>query len=214
MTGPIRDKGPFYDQPHQLDSIQIPGAIESNAVNCHFDGIPPAGHIKRENNKPSEPGQSGPNMGRSLSQILIILVVILVLVNIPFNSYRAGLAQLMPSSNSIVIRDGTLLKGSGSTVYVVDNYKLRPISSEAQRVFFGRSRRINTVDANLLGQFAQGPPVYRLLQCRTEADVFAVENGYKRLVTKLPTNAVQAWDKVHFASCNYLEQLPDGPPIP
>ena len=157
--------------------------------------------------------QPGPNMGRSLGQIFIILVVLLVLVNIPFNSASAGLAQLMPHSASIVIQDGMLLKGSGPQIYVVDNYKVRRVSTEAMQKFFG-PRRVNRVEDSLLAQFGQGPPVQYLLQCRTKPDIYAVEDGYKRRVAIPPTNSVQVWDKVHFVSCHYLERLPDGPPLP
>ena len=156
----------------------------------------------------------GPNMGRSLGQILIIMVVLLVLVNIPFNSYNFGLAQLMPQSTSIVIQDGTLLKGSGPEVYVVDNYKLRPVSPEAFKTFFSRNRRINIVEDSMLAQFELGSTVYPMIQCRTQPEVYAVIDGYKRRVTEPPTIIAHSWDQIKFVTCSYLERLPDGPPIP
>ncbi len=161
----------------------------------------------------SDASQSGPNMGRSLGQIFIVLVVLLVLVNVPFNSASAGLAQLLPQSTSIVIRDGTLLKGSGPEIYVVDNYKLRRVHSEALQAFFN-PKRINTVEDSLLAQFGQGAPVYRLLQCRTEPDIYVVEDGHKRRVAAPPTNPTQSWDQANFVTCSYLARLPDGPTLP
>jgi hypothetical protein len=148
-----------------------------------------------------------------LGQIFIILVVLLVLVNIPFNNYSTGLAQLMPHSTPIVIRDGLLFKGSGPEIYVVDNYTLRQVSPEALKEFFSHYRKINRVEDSLLQQFKHGPPIYRLLQCSPNPDIYAVEDGYKRRVTEPPLNAIQVWDEVHFIRCSYLERLPDGPPI-
>lgn len=171
-------------------------------------------HHNFDNNGSSGSRQSGPNTGRSLGQILIIMVVLLVLVNIPFNSYNFGLAQLMPQSTSIVIQDGTLLKGSGPEVYVVDSYKLRPVSPEAFKAFFGRNRRINIVEDSMLAQFELGSTVYPMFQCRTQPEVYAVIDGYKRRVTEPPTVIAHSWDRVSFVTCSYLARLPAGPPIP
>jgi hypothetical protein len=216
MAESIRDRVSVDDQLHGFNLEQMSRVIELIPVNNQPCQANDASQARRPNSEISDPfrsSQSGPNMGRSLGQILIILVVLLV--NIPFNSYSAGLAQLMPQSNSIVIRDGLLLKGSGPEIYVVDNYKLRLISPEALSVFFSHYRHINTVEDSLLAQFGQGPPVHRLLQCRTKPDIYAVEDGHKRRVTDPPaTNNTKPWDRVYFVSCSYLSGLPDGLPIP
>jgi len=209
MNEPIQENVSLNDRPHHLNPEQMP----ANSESCQSNGASPAHHTNAENFEPPPASQSGPNMGRSLGQIFIILVVLLVLVNIPFNSYSTGLAQLMPQSTAIVIREGLLFKGSGPETYVVDNYKLRQVSPEAMNEFFGHYRKINTVEDSLLQQFGQGPPVHWLLQCRTKPDVYAVEDGHKRRIIAPLPNGVNSWDKVNFVSCSYLERLPDGPPI-
>lgn len=213
MTEPIQKKVSLKHQPPHFDREQMSSVIKPMPISSQPTDASPACPPNSENNGSARPSHSGPNMGRSLGQIFIILVVLLMLVNIPFNSYRAGLAQLMPQSSSIVIWNGSLLKGSGPEIYVVDNYKLRQVSSESLKEHFGRNRPINQVEDNLLAQFGQGPPIYRLLQCRTRSGIYAVEDGYKRRLLKPPTNPANSWDKAGFVACSYLEHLPDGPPI-
>lgn len=214
MTKSTRESVSLNDRQHRSGPEQMSSVIEPIPVNSQPNGTSPARHSNFESGESFRSSQSGPNMGRSLGQILIIMVVLLVLVNIPFNSYSAGLAQLMPQSTSIIIRDGLLLKGSGPEIYVVDNYKLRQISPGALKVFFSRNRQINTVEDSLLAQFGQGPPVHHLRKCQIKPDIYVVEDGHKRRVTEPSINAAKSWDKVYFVACSYLEQLPDGPPIP
>lgn len=45
------------------------------------------------------PPQSSLNMGRSLAQIAVVMLVLLVLVNLPFDDSGAGLAQLLPQAS-------------------------------------------------------------------------------------------------------------------
>jgi hypothetical protein len=154
-------------------------------------------------------------MGRSLAQILVVLVVLLMLVNIPFKNDSAGLAQLKPDARPLVIRDGMLLQGSGPEIYLLDDHRLRRISDpEALDSFFRRTRKITVVDDSLLAQFGQGPPVRQLRRCRDNPAIYAVENGRKyRFNGPLPTGGSKPWDQVQFVSCNYLNQLSTGPPI-
>lgn len=170
--------------------------------------------------EPALPGYPQPtpqphlNMGRSLAQIVVVMLVLLMLVNIPFNNYRTGLAQLLPQSNSVVIREGLLLKGSGPEVYRVEDYKLRRIASpEIFTRYFNRNR-IVTVEDSLIEQFAQGRPIRHLVVCRGSPTVYTLENGRKRWVKDLPPAAsTKPWDKTVLVSCTLLRHLPDGLPI-
>lgn len=166
--------------------------------------------------------QPGASSGRTLAQILIVFVVLLILVNIPINEYGFGLAHLAPDSPSIVIHEGMLLQGSGSAVYLMEGHKLRRISSsEAYQVYFQHRRTVNQVDEKLLAQFGQGRPIRRWITCRATPLIYALENGQKRLcssecggVYDLRTGQARPWDQVHPVTCDYLQRLPDGPPLP
>lgn len=180
---------------------------------------PPTSPVEARN-RPVEIGeqtaspQPSLNMGRSLGQIVLILVVVLVLVNIPANTYGFGLAHLLPQATPLVIHDGLLLKGSGPEIYLLEDHHLRRFSSpEAFEVFF-RSDDVRAVEDSLLEQFEPGRPIHRLLRCSNSAYIYALERGLKRQVAgPAITNPAKAWDKVHRVSCAYLDRLPDGPPI-
>ena len=154
------------------------------------------------------------NTGRSLGQILIILVVMLVLVNIPINYYGFGLAHLRPASPSTVIYEGMLLTGSGPEVYLLEDHKLRWVSSpEVLERHFGR-QNIELVDDTLLEQFGQGQPIRHLIRCQGSPYIYAQENGLKRSIQEpFPATRARPWDKVHRVSCDYLRRLPDGLPV-
>lgn len=168
---------------------------------------------------PAPTAQPGLHMGRSLAQIVVLLVVVLMLVNIPFKSYSAGLIQLIPQATSMVIYDGMLLKGSGPEIYVMEDYKLRRIVGPEALQHFFRGKPVNTVEDSVLQQFAQGQPIYELLQdqlmqCPGSPYVYALENGRKRWVKNPPSNPAKRWDQIENVACDYLRLLPDGAPIP
>jgi hypothetical protein len=158
--------------------------------------------------------QPGLRMGRSLAQIVVLLVVVLMLVNIPFKNYSAGLIQLIPQATSMVIYDGMLLKGSKPDIYVMEDYKLRRISGPEAFQHFFKARPVSSVEDSVLQQFAQGQPIYyKLLQCPGSPYVYVLENGLKRWVKDPPSNPAKHWDQIETVACNYLRLLPDGAPI-
>jgi hypothetical protein len=165
--------------------------------------------------------QSGTSSGRTLAQILIVFVVLLILVNIPINDYGIGLAHLAPDGPSIVIQEGMLLQGSGPDVYLLEDHKLRRVSSpEAYQVYFRDRRSVNRVEQELLAQFAHGRPIRHWISCRATPLIYALENGQKRLcpdgcgLANVPgAGRARSWDKVRPVACKYLHALPDGPPL-
>jgi hypothetical protein len=204
VTKPICEPPPLTERPPLSDPGHPAALVEFRLA----DDMGPAG-----GQRSLEP--ASPAMGRSLAQILIVLVVLLVLVNIPLNSLRAGLAQLVPHNSAMVIRDGLLLQGSGADVYVLQDYKLRLISSpEAFRHYFDVPG-ITTVEDSFLEQFGRGQPVRLLARCQDSPTVYALENGRKRWVKDPPpTNQASVWDRIELVPCGYLHDLPAGPPIP
>jgi hypothetical protein len=179
--------------------------------------------------KPTEEPQSGEegwtptpplpsiNLGRTLGRLLLVLAVLVVLVNVPVNRYGTSLARIMPDAAALVIRDGLVLKGSGPDIYVLEDNKLRWISSLEAFEFFGyRWEQVRVVDDSFLEQFEKGQPIHVLLKCERSPHVYALENGQKRWIKDIPTFEAEGyvWEDVKFVSCDYLRSLPDGPPIP
>jgi len=157
------------------------------------------------------------NLGRTLGRLLLVLAVLVVLVNVPVNRYGTSLARIMPDAAALVIRDGLVLKGSGPDIYVLQDNKLRWISSLEAFEFFGyRWEQVRVVDDSFLEQFEKGRPIHVLLKCERSPHVYALENGQKRWIKDIPTFEAEGyvWEDVKFVSCDYLRSLPDGPPIP
>ncbi len=173
--------------------------------------------------RPGEEGWTPPpplpsiKLGRSLGRLLLVLVVLVVLINIPINRYGTSLARIMPETTALVIRDGLVLKGSGPEIYVLEDNKLRWISSLEAFEFFGyRWEQVHLVDDSFLEQFEKGQPIHVLLKCEGSPHIYALENGQKRWIKDIPTFEAEGyvWEDVEFVSCDYLRSLPDGPPIP
>jgi hypothetical protein len=199
------------------------------SINPQMMAAPPQNGLVQSESNPAErleaeQGQQAASLsrpeirtGRSLAQILIILVVLLVLVNIPINYTGFGLAHLEPDTTAMVIDEGMLLKGSGPEIYALDDYKLRLISNPQASGRYFRLNRVRTVEDHVLAQFGQGPAIRYLVKCSERAEVYAleVENGrQKRLVENPPLNSTKPWDQIHSVACTYLRNLPDGPSIP
>jgi hypothetical protein len=158
--------------------------------------------------------QSDAFMGRSLGQILIVMVVFIVLVNIPMNRHGASATQLIPAATAVVIYDGMLLRGSGPEIYVLQDHKLRWVSNPEAFDYYFNQHEIHTVEDRILDGFGKGPSIHRLLTCPESSHVYAVENGQKRWVKNPPKgHKATPWDEVRLVSCNYLRNLPDGLPI-
>ena len=157
------------------------------------------------------------NLGRTLGRLLLVLAVLVVLINVPINRYGTSLARIMPDAAALVIRDGLVLKGSGPEIYVLEDDKLRWISSLEAFEFFGyRWEQVHVVDDSFLEQFEKGRPIHVLLKCERSPHIYALENDQKRWIKDIPTFEAEGyvWEDVEFVSCDYLRSLPDGPPIP
>jgi hypothetical protein len=215
MTKPICQPPPLTERPALSGSGHPAALVEFRlAADVGPQAMDPEGATPADDQRLPSP-QPSPAMGRSLAQILIVLVVLLVLVNIPLNSYRAGLVQLVPHNSAMVIHDGLLLQGSGAEIYVVQDYKLRWISSPEAFERYFRGGDVSTVEDSFLEQFGRGQPIRRLVRCQSSPTVYALENGRKRWVREPPpTNRAGAWDRIELVSCSYLRDLPPGLPVP
>ncbi|MGI6375200.1 MAG: hypothetical protein ACOX3S_04245 [Anaerolineae bacterium] len=173
-----------------------------------------------------QPGQAGwqppapvPSigLGGTAWRMLLIALALVALFNIPVTAHGVSLARILPDAEALVIRDGLLLKGPGDEVYVLEDDKLRWISSlEAFERLGYDWDHVHIVDEAFLARFEQGAPVHVLLKCDGEDPIYRIEKGQKRWIKDIPTFEAEGhvWADVHLVDCDYLAALPSGPPIP
>jgi hypothetical protein len=189
---------------------------------------PPRDTKRRQKSQRREPGPgeagwtppprlSSINLSWTLGRLLLVLIVLAALINIPINRHGTSLARIMPDTAALVIRDGLVLKGSSPEIYVLEDDKLRWISSLDAFEFYGYHwEDVHIVDDGFLEKFETGKPIHVLLKCQGSPHIYALENGQKRWIKDIPTFEAEGyvWDDVKLVSCTYLRDLPDGPPIP
>mgnify|MGYP001064588126 CR=1 FL=1 len=172
---------------------------------------------------PGEPGWVPParvptiGLGRTVWRTLLAILLLAVLFNIPINRYGVSLARILPDAEALVIRDGLLLKGSGPEVYVLQDNRLRWISSlEAFNRLGYKWDSVHVVDEAFLAQFEMGQPQYVLLKCDGSPHIYRMEGEHKRWIKDIATFEAEGhvWDDVRIVDCGYLDAIPDGLPIP
>ena len=163
------------------------------------------------------PRQPSINMGKTIFRLAILVVVLLVLVNIPVTRYGVSLARILPETTSLIIRDGLVLKGSSPEIYVLEDGKLRWISSMDAFEHLGLTwQDVHVVEDEFLDGFEQGRPIHVLLKCPASPHIYRVENQEKRWIRDINTFEAEGhvWDDVRMVTCEYLRGIPDGAPIP
>lgn len=194
-------------EPAPVEETPPEEALEETAA-PQPDVAPPAG---------LPPPHAGAGLVPMLARLFVALVVLVIIVNIPFNRYGTNLARALPDSAALVIRDGLLLKGSGGEVYVLQDNRLRWITTLDAFTHYGYQwSSVHVVEDAFLQKFEVGRPIHLLLKCRASPHVYALEDGQKRWIKDIPTFEAQGylWVDIKFISCEELRRLPDGPPIP
>jgi hypothetical protein len=156
-------------------------------------------------------------LGRMLGRLALILFMLLVVVNLPYNRFGTSLARAMPDEAALIIRDGLVLKGRGERIYVLENNQLRWISSLQAFEYFGyRWEQVRHVDDDFLSDFEEGRPIHLLVKCQGSPHIYALEDGRKRWIKDIPTFEEEGyvWEDVMFVSCDRLREVPIGVPIP
>jgi hypothetical protein len=156
-------------------------------------------------------------MGKMIGRLAILVAALLVLVNVPVTRYGVSLARIMPETTSLIIRDGLVMKGSGPEIYVLQDDKLRWISSLDAFEHLGLTwGDVHIVEDEFLARFQKGRPIHVLLKCRTSPHIYRLENDQKRWIEDIETFEAEGhvWEDVRFVGCQYLRDLPNGPPIP
>jgi hypothetical protein len=168
---------------------------------------------------------AGPEMatGRSHAASLLVRLALGVLamvavVNVPLNAEGTALARSIPSSASLVIRDGLVVKEESSPEFwVYRGESFHWISSLDAFHRYGYSwTDVRVVEDGFLKRYAKGRPVYLLLKCSSSPHVYRVEEGSKRWIVDLATFAAEGhkWEDVRHVDCGYLRGLPEGESIP
>ena len=151
-----------------------------------------------------------------LWRLAVGLLVVIVLVNIPWRGKT--LATAMPDARSLVIRNGLVIKEEGDTeIYVYQDGMFRWISSlEAFEMLGYEWDQVNIVEDGYLDDFEIGEPVYVLLKCDGSPHIYLIEGEVKRWILDIDTFVAEGfvWEDVHFVSCSYLRNIPDGETIP
>jgi hypothetical protein len=200
-------------EPEPVSADAGPGAWEAHEKAMR------GGETETEAEKEWTPPQPLPsiNLGGAMARLFLVLGVLVVLINVPLNLQGVSLARMIPDSAALIIRDGLVLKGSGPDIYVLQDNKLRWISSIEAFDYFGyRWDEVHVVEDSFLGQFEKGRPIHVLLKCPTSPHIYALENGHKRWIKDIPTFLAEGyvWEDVKIVDCYYLRQLPNGATIP
>jgi hypothetical protein len=207
-------------RPSPPTAESVPAQVESESPMPEPEP-PTVDEIDREQHPEAELSSSEPaasvDLGGMLRRLFLAMILLVILVNIPYDRFGKSLARAMPDSAALIIRDGLLLKGSGEEVYVVEDNKLRWITTlDAFQEYGYRWERVHMVEDEFLQEFEDGFPIHLLLKCQASPHIYALENGEKRWIEDIPTFEGQGyvWEDVRFVSCQYLRNLPDGKPIP
>lgn len=168
--------------------------------------------------EPTEPAPiPSVQLDRMLTRLALGLALLILIVNIPYNRFGTSLARAMPDVQSLIIRDGLVLQGSGEQIYVLENNQKRWITTlDAFEWHSYRWEQVNKVEDSFLNRFEEGRPIYVLLKCEQSPHIYALEDGQKRWIQDIPTFEAEgfAWEDVKFVSCDQLRNMPNGPPFP
>jgi hypothetical protein len=157
------------------------------------------------------------HMNKTMGRLFALVALLVVLFNIPVTRYGVSLARIMPESSSLIIRDGLVLKGSSPEIYMLENDRLRWISSLDAFEHLGLTwADVHVVEDSFLARFEQGRPIHVLLKCNASPHIYRLENNQKRWIKDIDTFLAEGhvWEDVRFVSCDYLRSIPDGLPIP
>ncbi|MBI5035170.1 MAG: hypothetical protein HZB51_31985 [Chloroflexi bacterium] len=153
-----------------------------------------------------------------MARLVIGVLIAIVLINIPINANGVALARSIPSSASLIISNGLLVRENNSPdVWVYRDGAFHWITSlEAFQHFNYQWENVHTVEPGFLGDFEKGKPLYVLLKCSDSPHIYRLENGQKRWIVDIPTFEAEGfvWSDVRFEPCRYLRNLPDGESIP
>jgi hypothetical protein len=167
----------------------------------------------------SNPVASTPSHAAALmARLAVGVLLMIILINVPLNMQGTALARSIPSSASLVIMNGLVVKEETSpNIYVYRDGKFHWITSlEAFDHFGYRWQDVHSVNPGFLEDFEIGNPLYVLLKCDSVPHIYRLEEGRKRWIVDIPTFLAEGhvWNDVKIVPCSTLHNLPDGESIP
>jgi len=171
---------------------------------------------------PESATRTGPpvpsHTARLLGRMALGLVVLLVVINIPFNRHGTTLATAMPDNRALVIRNGLVVKEEDEPeIYVYEDGAFRWISSLDAFEYRGYSwDDVHIVEDGFLEDYEMGPPIHVLVKCNASPHIYRVEGEKKRWIVDIEAfeAAGHVWEDVQFVSCATIRSLPNGETIP
>ena len=173
---------------------------------------------------PPAPPDEGPSLpapshaAALMARLAVGVVLVVALINVPYNAQGTALARSIPSSAALVIANGLLVKeGNSPDVWVYRDDAFHWITSLDAFEHFGYQwEDVHTVETGFLAQFARGAPLHVLLKCSTNPHIYRLEAGKKRWIVDIATFSAEGhvWRDVKMVPCSYLRGLPDGESIP
>ena len=161
---------------------------------------------------------AAPHAASLMARLALGVLIAVVLINVPFNAQGTALARSIPSSASLVIANGLVVKESNSPdIWVYRDGAFHWITSlDAFQHFGYRWQDVHIVESGFLNEFEKGNPIYVLLKCDSSPHIYRLENGQKRWIVDIPTFEAEGyvWQDVRLVPCSYLHNLPDGDSIP
>jgi hypothetical protein len=153
-----------------------------------------------------------------MTRLALGVLLVVALINVPLNGQGTALARSIPSSASLVIRNGLVVKEAASPeIWVYRDGAFHWITSLDAFDHFGyRWQDVHVVEPGFLSQFDKGTPLYVLLKCDSSPHIYRLEAGGKRWIVDIQTFQAEGyvWKDVESVPCTYLRGLPDGDSIP
>jgi hypothetical protein len=152
-----------------------------------------------------------------MTRLGIGIFVAVLLINIPFNAQGLALARSVPTSASLVIRNGLLVKAETSPqiwVYRDDAFHWITSLTAFERLGY-RWQNVHIVEPEFLDQFPKGRPFHVLLKC-SSSQIYRLDEEGKHWIVDIPTFQAEGydWRDVKTVPCLDLRSLPDGDSIP
>jgi len=177
-----------------------------------------AGDESEPKPKPEPPTPPTSHTARFLGRLALGLVVLIVVINVPFNRHGTSLATAMPDRRALVIRDGLVVtEEDDPEIYVYEDGRFRWISSLKAFEMSGYTwHNVHVVEDGFLESYEIGPPIHVIVKCHDSPHIYRVEEEKKRWIVDIRAfeEAGYVWEDVEFVSCEYLRDLPDGETIP
>ena len=155
---------------------------------------------------------------RFLGRLALGLMILVVVINIPFNRHGTTLATVMPDRRALVIRDGLVVtEEDDPEIYIYEDGRFRWISSlkafEMKGYTWGD---VHVVEDGFLETYEIGPPIHVIVKCHDSPHIYRIEEEKKRWIVDIGAfeEAGYVWEDVEFVACEYLRSLPDGETIP